>query len=157
MVTARINRGEQVLALDTILNGATTPKESDAAVWPMMLVTDGDRPLGLEVAQLLATSKWLQKTTGQETIRLETEGIRSQLVGLIAASLEPGLFSTIVSDEVLESLGELLNGPLIFRSTPDLFCLDLYKYFDIDRLEAVAAPTTIEKGRKATLAAPRAP
>jgi dienelactone hydrolase len=157
MVTARVNRGEQVLALDTILNGATMPKESDAAVWPMMLVTDGDRPLGLEVAQLLATSKWLQKTMGQQAIRLETEGIRSQVVGFIAASLEPGMFSGIVSNEILESLGELLNGPLIFRTTPELFCLDLYKYFDIDRLEAMAAPTNIEKGRKATLVAPKMP
>jgi hypothetical protein len=145
------------LALDTILNGATMPKQSDAAVWPMMLVTDGDRPLGLEVAQLLATSKWLQKTTGQQTIRLETEGIRSQMVALMAASLEPDLFSGIVSNEILDSLGELLNGPLIFRTTPDLFCLDLYKYFDIDPLEAMAAPTNIEKGRKATLVAPKAP
>ncbi|MDX6459075.1 MAG: hypothetical protein QOE55_2772 [Acidobacteriaceae bacterium] len=157
MVTARINRGEQVLALDTILSGATTPKESDAAVWPMMLVTDGDRPLGLEVAQLVATSKWLQKTTGRQTIRLETEGIRSQLVGLIAASIEPGLFSNLVSNEVLESLGELLDGPLIFRTTPELFCLDLYKYFDIDRLEALATPTSIERGRKAVFVAPKMP
>src|SRR5882757_1108685 len=157
MVTARINRGEQVLALDTILNGATTPKESDAAVWPMMLATDGDRPLGLEVAQLVATSKWLQKTTGRQTIRLETEGIRSQVVGLIAASIEPGLFSNLVSNEVLESLGELLDGPLIFRTTPELFCLDLYKYFDIDRLETLATPTSIERGRKATLVAPKVP
>jgi len=157
MVTARLNRGEQVLALDTILNGATMPKESNSSVWPMMLVTDGDRPLGLEVAQLLATSKWLQNTTGQQTIRLETEGIRSQMVGLVAASLEPGLFSTVVSNDVLESLGELLNGPLLFRTAPDLYCLDLYKYFDIDRLEAAAAPTTIEKGRKAALEALKAP
>ena len=58
---------------------------------------------------------------------------------------------------MLESLGELLNGPLIFRTTPELFCLDLYKYFDIDRLEAAAAPTTIEKGRKAALEALKAP
>jgi dienelactone hydrolase len=157
MVTARINRGEQVLALDTILNGATMPKESDASVWPMMLVTDGDRPLGLEVAQLLATARWLQKTTGRQTIRLETEGVRSQVVGLIGASIEPGLFSNLVSNEVLGSLGELLNGPLIFRTTPDLFCLDLYKYFDIDRLEALAKPTVIERGQKATLVAPKAP
>jgi dienelactone hydrolase len=157
MVTDRVNRGEQVLALDTILNGATMPQQSDGAVWPMMLVTNGDRPLGLEVAQLLATSKWLQKTTGQPTIRLETDGIRSQMVGLMAASLEPGLFSNIVSNEVLDSLGDLLNGPLIFRTTPDVFCLDLYKYFDIDRLEALAAPTSIERGRKATLVAPKAP
>ena len=105
MVTARMNRGEQVLALDTILNGATMPQAIGGAVWPMMLVTDGDRPLGLEVAQLLATSKWLQKTTGQQTIRLETEGIRAQMVGLIAASLEPGLFSNVVSNEVLREPG----------------------------------------------------
>jgi hypothetical protein len=78
-------------------------------------------------------------------------------VGLIGASLEPGLFSNLVSNEVLGSLGELLNGPLIFRTTPDLFCLDLYKYFDIDRLEALAKPTVIERGQKATLEAPKAP
>jgi hypothetical protein len=104
---------------------------------------------------LLATSKWIQKTTGRPTIRLETEGIRSQMVGLMAASLEPALFDRVVSNEVLGSLRELLDGPLVFRTTPELFCLDLYKYFDIDRLEALAAPTIIERGRKATLIAPK--
>jgi dienelactone hydrolase len=156
MVTERVDRGEQVLALDTILNGATMPLESNGAVWPMMLVTTGSRPLGLEVGQLLATARWLQKTTGQKTIRLETEGIRSQMVGLMAAALDPELFSEIASNDVLGSLGELLDGPLIFRTTPDLFCLDLYKYFDIDRLETMAAPTKIEVGQKATLVAPKA-
>jgi dienelactone hydrolase len=159
MVSERVSRGEQVLALDTILNGATMPKQSNGAVWPMMLATDGDRALGLEVAQLLATSRWLQKTTGQYTIRLETEGIRSQMVGLIAAALEPDLFSNLVSNEVLVSLGDLLAGPLVFRTTPDVFCLDLYKYFDIDRLQALAVPTKIENGQKANLVAltPKAP
>jgi dienelactone hydrolase len=156
MVTARVNRGEQVLALDTVLNGATMPRESNGSVWPMMLVTNGDRPLGLEVAQLLATARWVQKTTGQATMRVETEGIRSQMVGLIAAALEPGVFGTIVSNEVLASLGELLQEPLVFRATPELFCQDLYKYFDIDQLETMAAPTSIESGRKATLVAPKA-
>jgi hypothetical protein len=151
MVTERVNRGEQVLALDTVLNGATMPKQSDGAVWPMMLVVNGDRPLGLEVAQLLATAAWLQKINGKQTIRLETEGIRSQMVGLIAAAFEPKLFSSLSSGDVLNSLGELLDGPLVFRNTPDLFCLDLYKYFDIDSLQAMAAPTKIETGKKAVL------
>jgi hypothetical protein len=155
MVTERVDRGEQVLALDTILNGATMPLESNGSVWPMMLVTTGSRPLGLEVGQLLATARWLQKTTGQKTIRLETEGIRSQMAGLMAAALEPELFSEVASNDVLGSLGELLDGPLVFRTAPDLFCLDLYKYFDIDRLEAVAAPTKIEVGQKASLVAPK--
>ena len=155
MVTARVNRGEQVLALDTVLNGATMPHESNGSVWPMMLVTNGDRPLGLEVAQLVATARWLQKTTGQATVRVETEGIRSQMVGLVAAALEPGLFRTIVSNEVLASLGELLEEPLVFRATPELFCLDLYKYFDIDLLEAMASPAGVERGRRAILSAPK--
>ncbi len=140
MVKERVNRGEQVLALDTVLNGATMPKQSDGAVWPMMLVANGDRPLGLEVAQLLATTKWMQKTTGHPAIRLETDGTRSQMVALIASALEPDLFSGMVSHEGLSSLGELLDGPMVFRTTPDLFCLDLYKYFDIDGLRAMGAP-----------------
>ena len=77
------------------------------------------------------------------------------MVGLIAAALEPELFNNLVSNEVLESLGDLLKGPLVFRSTPDLFCLDLYKYFDVDRLEAMAGNTRIEMGQKATLAPPK--
>ena len=89
-------------------------------------------------------------------MRVETEGIRSQMVGLIAAALEPGVFGTIVSNEVLASLGELLQEPLVFRATPELFCQDLYEYFDIDQLETMAEPTSIESGRKATLAAPKA-
>ena len=131
------------------------PLESDGAVWPMMLVTTGSRPLGLEVGQLLATAKWFAKTTGQHTIRLQTEGIRSQIVALMAAALEPDLFSDIASNDVLQSLGDLLDGPLVFRTAPDLFCLDLYKYFDIDRLQALAAPARIEMGQKATLLAPK--
>src|SRR5580704_4431037 len=98
VVTERINRGEQVLALDTILNGATRPLESNASVWPMMLVTTGNRPLGLEVEQLLAPDKWLAKTSGQKTLRLETAGIRSQMIGLMAAAIETELFNEISSN-----------------------------------------------------------
>ncbi len=121
MVAERVNRGEQVLALDTVLNGATMPKQSDGAVWPMMLAVNGDRPLGLEVAQLLATAAWLQKASGQQTIRLETAGIRSQMVGLIAAALEPKLFSSLSSDDVLHSLASCWMGRFFFAPHPICF------------------------------------
>jgi len=49
----------------------------------------------------------------------------------------------------MESLRFLLDAPVPYRSAPDLFCLDLYKYFDIDRLTAVAAPVQITLGSKA--------
>jgi hypothetical protein len=44
-------------------------------------------------------------------------------------------------------LGE--NMKSLRRSAPDLFCLDLYKYFDVDRLVAIAAPVKIETGKLA--------
>ncbi len=138
MVKEHVNRGEQVLALDTVMNGATMPRETDSSVWPMMLTANGDRALGVEVAQLLATAKWLQQTTGQSTIRLESAGPRMQMVALIAAALEPGLFAGVVNHQGLGSLRELLDGPLIFRTAPELYCLDLYKYFDVDSLHTMA-------------------
>jgi hypothetical protein len=148
MVSTRVSRGEQVLALDTIFNGATMPEQPSPADWEMMTVTNGHRPLGIEVAQLLATSKWFQTVTGQHQIRLETQGIRTQVVALIAAAIEPDLFSNLVSNDGMGSLGYLLESPLLFRSAPDLFCQDLYKYFDIDGLTAMAAPTKVEIGKK---------
>jgi hypothetical protein len=44
----------------------------------------------------------------------------------------------------MKSLGYLLDAPVAYRSAPDLFCLDLYKYFDIDSIAAIAAPTKIK-------------
>ncbi len=143
-VSTRVRHGEQVLALDTIFNGATMPEQLNPADWEMMVATSGQRPLGIEVAQLLATSRWFKQESGQRQLRLETEGIRTQLVALIAAALEPDLFSDIVSKDAMGSLSNLLEPSQTFRSAPDLFCQDLYKYFDIDILTAMAAPTKVE-------------
>jgi CMP-N-acetylneuraminic acid synthetase len=43
----------------------------------------------------------------------------------------------------MKTLSYLIDTPVPFRSAPELFCLDLYRYFDIDTLEALAAPTKI--------------
>jgi hypothetical protein len=32
-----------------------------------------------------------------------------------------------------------------FRSAPELFCLDLYRYFDLDRLSLMAVPTEVKR------------
>jgi len=134
-----------VLALDTILNGATMPEETDPGAWAMMLATDGKRPLGIEVEQLLAVSRWLRTESGRPNIRVQTVGMRSQIVAMIAAALSPDLYGTVVSDDAIESLGSLIDGPLVFRTAPELFCLDLYKYFDVDLFAAMAEPVRVER------------
>ncbi len=148
-IVDRINRGEQVLALEPLFFGTTTPNDTDPAYWEMLVASSGDRPLGIEVSQVLAIAKSLRATSGQKSIRLESEGIRSQLVGLAAAAIEPEIFSEIHSNDVMDSLRFLLDAPVPYRTAPDLFCLDLYKYFDIDRLTIVASPVPVTTGRKA--------
>ena len=145
MVSEHINRGEQVVALDVLFNGATAPEQPDPSDWEMLVATTGGRPLGLEAAQLLAVARWFRATTSQNGVTVETDGIRNQVIALTAAAVEPGVFSRIESHHTMQSLGYLLEKPIPFRAAPELFCLDLYKYFDLDRLSALAAPTKIKQ------------
>jgi hypothetical protein len=43
----------------------------------------------------------------------------------------------------MHSLAYLLDKPVPLRAAPDLFCLDLYKDFDIDSLSALASSLEI--------------
>jgi hypothetical protein len=62
---------------------------------------------------------------------------------LIAADLEPSLFSDVAIHEGMPTLKHLLDTPVKFEAAPDLFCLDLFKEFDIDRLALLAGPTKV--------------
>jgi dienelactone hydrolase len=146
-VADRVNRGEQVIALEPLFFGSTTPDDPDPAYWEMLVSSSGDRPLGIEVGQVVAIAKSFHH--GNQKIRLQTEGIRSQVVALAAAALESDLFSEVYSDNAMTSLSYLLDTPVPYRSAPDLFCLDFYKYFDIDRLAVLASPVKIGIGKKA--------
>lgn len=144
-VSEHINRGEQVLALDLLFNGAMIADEPDQADWEMLVAATGDRSLGLEAAQLLAVANWLRTGTGRSDVRIETGGIRNQVISLVAVAIEPTAFSRLVSHNGMASLRYLLDKPVPYRSAADLFCLDLYKDFDLERLAIIAAPTDVKR------------
>lgn len=132
-ISARVNRGEQVLALDLLFMGDAVPQAPGMSGFAQLLATTGDRPLGMEAAQLIAAVRWLKKS-GAPSVRLETSGIRSQVIGLAAAVLEPGLFSGIKQSKGMSSFAHLLEAPVNYEDAADLFCLDLFKKFDIGTL-----------------------
>ena len=142
-VSDRLNRGEQTLAADLVFTGDAAPKEDDLEEFPLMMATTGERALGIEGAQLIALAQWLKNNFGAQTIRVESLGIRNQVVALVAADLAPGLFSEIAIRGGMPSFRYLLDTPVKFESAPDLFCLDLYKQFDIDRLASIAEPARV--------------
>jgi hypothetical protein len=141
-VAQALQRGEQVLALDLPFMGAAWPDRA----WEhqQMLYTIGDRPLGVEAAHLIAIADWLKQRAAVPAVRLETSGIRNQVVALVASALDPSLFSEVVVREGMPSLRYLLDQPVKFEDAPDLFCLDLYRFTDLDRLAALAAPAIVK-------------
>jgi hypothetical protein len=142
-VSERINRGDQVIALDLLFTGDAAPREPGSATYALKIAAVGERPLGIEAGELIAATKWLRTALGVRQIRVESTGIRNSLIALTASAMEPGLFSEGEFRKAMRSLGYLLGEPVNFRQAPDLFCLDLYQDFDIDRLALMSRPARL--------------
>jgi dienelactone hydrolase len=141
-IGARLGRGEQVLVVDLVFTGDAAP---DVPAWSLanMLRATGSRPLGLEVAQLLAITQWAQQQWSYSQVRLESSGMRSQVEALAASALAPGTFHEVITHGGMRSLSYLLEAPIEYRDAPDLFCLDLYKDFDLGMFREMARPTLV--------------
>jgi len=63
------------------------------AVYAQVFDTVGDRAIGIETAEVIELAKWLRARSDYQTIRIESRGIRSQTVALLAAALEAEAFS----------------------------------------------------------------
>ena len=55
----------------------------------------------------------------------------------------PHLFSEASAQGGMHSLGYLLDKPVSYTDFADLFCLDLYKDFDLDRIIVLVEPTKV--------------
>ena len=148
-VANRTDRNEQVLVVDLLFSGDAAPEGSLTSLgnpfylFPEMLAATGNRPLGLEAAQLAAIANWSRDRWRASSLRVESTGIRSQLEALVAAALSPHLFSQLAVQGGMRSLQYMLDKPVSYQEYPDLFCLDLYKDFDLSSLIALAEPTAV--------------
>jgi hypothetical protein len=141
LVSDCINRGEQVLALDVLFTGDASP----GWLYAQLVAAIGERPIGIEAAELIAITHWLQMTSGAHQVRLISTGIRSQVTSHIAFALEPALFDEVLVYEGMPSLRYLLDTPVAYQKAPDLFCLDLLKEFDLDSLADLADSTRLKR------------
>ncbi len=64
--------------------------------------------------------------------------MRSQTVALIAAART---YNDVVVRAGIASFAYLLKKPVEFVEAPELFCLDLYRYFDLDRIAVLVEPS----------------
>jgi dienelactone hydrolase len=154
LVAQRFSRGDQVLALDLMFTGSAW-KGKDTFEFAQMLGGLGERPLGLQAAQLIRIARWAEQKSGTAKVRLDVSGMRNQAVALVAAALEPDLFSEITVWDGIRSFSYVLEKPVTYAQAPELFCLDLYKEFDVDRLEVLAAPVAVQSRQSREVPASR--
>jgi dienelactone hydrolase len=143
-----LNRGDLVILVNLLFFGDDSPADISSSPLPAYFASAvaaiGDRPLGIESAQLVSVAHWAQRTYNPGPVYLETTGIRTQMAALISAAIEPGLFAQINVHQGMKDLGYLLQRPVMYYDAPDMFCLDLYKDFDIDRLIAITKARVLE-------------
>jgi hypothetical protein len=148
-----VDTGKQVLALSILFTGDAGPLKRDVGSLGLMMTAVGSPPLGLEAAQLIAITEWARQKWHPSQVSLMSEGYRMQLVSLVAGALRPQLFRSITIHKGVHSLANLLAKPVKSNEVPDVFCLDLYKDFDLDMLKAMAEPAGVTESNYVELAA----
>jgi dienelactone hydrolase len=141
-IADRLNRGEQVLALDLAFTGDAWKGETVSDL-QQLIYGVGERPIGLETSELVEIAQLMKKRAHRTKVRLESSGIRSQVVALLASALDPTLFSEVITRTGMQSLDYLLQKPVEYEAAPDLFCLDLLRETNLDRLAALSAPVRV--------------
>jgi dienelactone hydrolase len=157
-----VSRGQKVLVLDPLFFGQNVPGGIDEEVpaYAQMLGSLGQRPLGLEAAQVTAVVRWLAQNLdhGSPTprssatplpqptpsVRIVTTGPRSQTVAMVAAALEPDLFGQLELQQSIPSLSDVYEHPAAYIKAPEIMCLDLYHDFDFNTLATIAAPANVK-------------
>ena len=61
------------------------------------------------------------------------------LTSTVAAAQEPGLYSSVITRGGLTSLREAFDRPIKYLDAPEIFCLDLYKEFDLDSIRTLGS------------------
>ena len=144
-VSDRVNRGEQVVAADLLFFGDSW-KKGEPESYAQILHGMGERALGMQAAQLAALTRWVRSRSGDRAVRLEVTGMRSQAVALSAAAIDPSLYSEVMVRDGIPGWGHVFDKPVEYSDAPELFCLDLFKEFDLDRLAALASPVAVKSG-----------
>jgi dienelactone hydrolase len=138
-IADRLNRGEQVLAIDLPFIGEAWKGDATSELLQLVSGT-GARPLGEETAALVQIVSWVEDQAHAQKVRIESSGMRSQVVSMIALALQPQMFSELAIRNGIESLAYVLQKPVEYGEAPELFCLDLLRVTDLDRLAALSSP-----------------
>jgi len=112
-------------------------------LFSLLIASLGERPLGIEAAQVAAVARHLARARGLGPVTLVSEGPRSGVVALLAAVLEKRAISELRLINSLSSFKQIIEKNLTVREAPDLFCFGLLEAVDVKQLVALVAPRPV--------------
>jgi hypothetical protein len=139
IVRRQVAAGQRVLAIDLLGFG-----EAGIGIEPIelqMIATVGRRPLGVQVAQLLAAADWFDEDEVKPG--LVALGPRSGVIALVAAAVEPEIFAEVELRDSWSSLKEFISRDMELKDAPELGCFGLLHEFDLAQLEMLSSAPII--------------
>ncbi|OHB81736.1 MAG: hypothetical protein A2W31_07135 [Planctomycetes bacterium RBG_16_64_10] len=143
-----VGQGQRVVAVDPFGLGESLPgvgpnRDRDGYLFALLIAALGDRPIGIQAAQVLAAARWSASHWENTPPRLVAVGPRTGTVALIAAALHPDAIQQIEIHGGLRSLKHVIDENWSASKTPELFCHGLLEQFDVDQLVALIAPRAV--------------
>lgn len=126
-----LEQGERVIAVDPFYFGESALGNKDF-LYGLLLSSVGERPLGIEAAQVAAVANWAAKEK-KSTVRLESFGSRTGLVALCAA-VGSDVITDLTTHDALKSLKDVIAQNKGVNEAPDLFTMGLLEFTDIPQL-----------------------
>lgn len=126
-VRRRLAAGERVIALDPFDFGES--KAFAHIVYPLLVAALGDRPLGIQAAQLGAAVRWAQGRQKRGKTILAAVGPRTTFIAGVASALDEGLERLDLSHP-LATLRQMIEDNRAVNEAPELFCFGLLEEFD---------------------------
>jgi len=136
-----LDSGHRVICIDPLLVGQAAPPDSIGAN-AMLIGTVGERPLGIQVAQLLAAIATLSEEHGFSRLVIHSAGPRTSLAAICTAALDGDRkIDDVVTTGMPDSLKAFLEPGHSFNQTPEIYCFGLLRGFDIPQLRSLMEHT----------------
>ena len=141
-----LNEDHRVMVMDMLFTGECVPGKGFAAwTYAMLVANSGERPLGLQVAQVMAVVDYAARTSPGRPITVAGAGRVASVVAVLAAALaERNRPQLVIARGLPASLKQLIEKRIGYTAAAPLFCFGLLREVDVCEMLAMALPAKLK-------------
>lgn len=136
-----LDAGQRAAAVDPFYFGESALGRRDY-LFGLLVASLGERPLGIQAAQVAASARWLKARHGA-AVAITARGPRTSLIALVAAALEPDAISRVETYGAWTTLREVIDRNITAQEMPEMFTFGLLAEFDVAQIERLVAPRPV--------------